>query len=369
MTNPQPETAYTSRMWVRTTAIFAIRTALVLSIVLAIACEKPKPPAPPAPPPPPPPPPPPLVLADVAKERRADPRVQFADQLTVGADELSLANAVVGLADALAKGDAKAMRSLLLPPSQDVLNELEQSGDWEKAVSGLEAVRVVLVRSGVSIDAEAAGKDGAPGAAGASVAEVRQKIEAAAAGLPEKTRGIISGALAAIPAETAASAFQAGIASAVEKVKAAGASEADVSRLNELAAALSGGGEPTGGGSGTVVGVLTAIQDPDGAYLLGWGALKTGDRWLFTAAPATDDVRARAAAFDGMGPEAFGLGGDSKAAGTEKTPRTGGSGPGDGPDKPNAAAPAEPTGKDDATEPDQPSRRVPVRIPGRRKGF
>jgi hypothetical protein len=48
-----------------------------------------------------------------------------------------------------------------------------------------------------------------------------------------------------------------------------------------------------------------AIQDPKGAYLLGWTAEKIGDNWMFTNAPATNEVRPRAAMWDGVGTEGF----------------------------------------------------------------
>jgi len=52
-------------------------------------------------------------------------------------------------------------------------------------------------------------------------------------------------------------------------------------------------------------GVLIAIQDPRGAYLLGWGALQAGEQWRFTNAPAAAGDRSRASAWDGVGPLGF----------------------------------------------------------------
>lgn len=45
-----------------------------------------------------------------------------------------------------------------------------------------------------------------------------------------------------------------------------------------------------------------AVQDPDGAYVMLWAGRKVFDDWLFTAKPASDEVRARAAAWDGASP-------------------------------------------------------------------
>lgn len=42
-----------------------------------------------------------------------------------------------------------------------------------------------------------------------------------------------------------------------------------------------------------------AVQDADGAYVLLWSGRKVFDDWIFTARPATDEVRGRASAWDG----------------------------------------------------------------------
>jgi hypothetical protein len=60
--------------------------------------------------------------------------------------------------------------------------------------------------------------------------------------------------------------------------------------------------------------VLLAIQDPAGSYLLAWSAEKSFDKWVFTNAPATNSVKARASAWDGIGAGGFG---EMLAAGPE----------------------------------------------------
>lgn len=43
-----------------------------------------------------------------------------------------------------------------------------------------------------------------------------------------------------------------------------------------------------------------AVQDPDGAYIMLWAGRKVLDDWMFTARPATGQVRGRASAWDGV---------------------------------------------------------------------
>lgn len=121
--------------------------ALPLVALLALpACEEKKPPAPPPPPPPPPkveapPPPKPVDIATVLQQARADARVQFPkDHAPV---DRTLAEAVIQLASALAKGDEKALAPLLAPGAKSVLESLTKSGDWARGTKGIEAVRIV----------------------------------------------------------------------------------------------------------------------------------------------------------------------------------------------------------------------------------
>ncbi|MFG0259169.1 MAG: hypothetical protein ACF8LK_02360 [Phycisphaerales bacterium JB041] len=43
-----------------------------------------------------------------------------------------------------------------------------------------------------------------------------------------------------------------------------------------------------------------AVQDPDGAYIMLWAGRKVLDDWMFTARPATGQVRGRASSWDGV---------------------------------------------------------------------
>ncbi|GMV70797.1 MAG: hypothetical protein AMXMBFR77_06360 [Phycisphaerales bacterium] len=119
---------------------------LVASIPLALGgCSKPPPPPPPPPPPAPPPPPPPepVDARAVVQALNASAAVQFVEsQAPV---DRSLAEAVVRLADAFARGDASAARRLLDKPAQSVLDTLVASDEWAEATSRIEAVRIVWI--------------------------------------------------------------------------------------------------------------------------------------------------------------------------------------------------------------------------------
>ncbi len=47
--------------------------------------------------------------------------------------------------------------------------------------------------------------------------------------------------------------------------------------------------------------VYLALQEPEGAYVLGWAAIKVGDKWLFTGATATGATKRRASEWDDVG--------------------------------------------------------------------
>ncbi len=189
-----------------------VQHVLLLSIVLVLtgwlgACKKKEPPPPPPPPPPPkaPPPPQPLDVATLLQTMKVDPRVEFA-QSQAPVNE-SLAKAAINLADAFARGDDEALRSMLDKRQQSILDSLIATEQWYEATEPIEAVRIVSIDAG--------------------------------------------------------------------------------SRLNP---------DPTT----TTIGI--AIQDPNGAYVLGWSGRKVLDDWLFTAIPTDSKEQRSAKAFDGRLP-------------------------------------------------------------------
>ena len=141
MTNQRRNAAFGGRAPGRIIAL----ALMAGTLALGAGCEKKKKPAPP----PPPPPKPKVVIPDpvdvnaVAQQLHADARVNF-PSANAPADR-SLAVGVVKLADALAKGDADRMKSLLEPGSQTILDDLVSSGGWAEGTKPIGQVRIVAV--------------------------------------------------------------------------------------------------------------------------------------------------------------------------------------------------------------------------------
>ncbi|MBA4028009.1 MAG: hypothetical protein C0475_02520 [Planctomyces sp.] len=239
------------------------------------ACEKKAPPPPPPPPPVVTPPPDPVSFDAILREMNADRRVTIAQDVTI-TDE-SFARSSVRLASALATGDESAFASLLTRSGQRVLNELSSSGQWGQATSGLESVRVVYAAP--------------PGSASVERTQTEEALRAAAqTQLDElvdqlRTQGV----------------------QADEIARRRLAREAELNAENARRVASS---EVQVFGAGTVPEqvLLLAVQDAQGAYLLGWSAARAGEGWIFSPAPTRPQERARAAEWDGVGPRGFSLG-------------------------------------------------------------
>lgn len=73
----------------------------------------------------------------------ADKRVVFPQ--TYAPVDRTLAEAIVKLGTALAKGDAAGMEGLLTPEARTALASLKASGEWETATAKLEGLRVVMM--------------------------------------------------------------------------------------------------------------------------------------------------------------------------------------------------------------------------------
>ncbi len=236
--------------------------------------------------------------------------MQVAADLQVTEDKVELGKAVVHLADAFARGDAKLLKPLLTRRAQALLDDLTATGGWEEATRPIEAVRIVFMQDGVEL--------GGVGTAGESGDEAAMRVSAK---VMEAMKGIPPEQLMAI--QKAMTGFMAGMDPAAlardpgkiaelqsklsDAAKAAGISEEVIAKLDELRTQLAQSAPAPdaapSGGSGT--GVLLAIQDPKGAYILGWAAERVGDTWVFTNAPAAGDIRPRASLWDNVGPEGF----------------------------------------------------------------
>ncbi len=312
---------------------------LVGALSLVSGCSKPPPPPPPPAPAPPPPPPPNIKLEDVGQEMHVDARVQVAPGMEVGPEDRDLASAVLKLADAVAKGDSAEIQPLLTRGAQSILDTLKANGGWESGTSKIEAVRIVAVQPGVNFSSASAAP--APSAAVGGV--VSTMLE----NLPQEQRKAVQEAMGKLSDDP--SALQANVDAAIAKMKEMGMSDQLIAQMQEgkkhleEAAKVMASTPPAENLVGT--GILLAVQDPGGAYLMGWQADKIDGHWVFSSAPSNGDERPRASAFDGIGEAGFSMGqlaandsaDDATAAPSDHKPQA------DEPSSPNAPAPAQPS--------------------------
>lgn len=246
----------------------------LLSAGLVACSESAPPPAPPKNTAPPPPPPKPKVsFGTIAQELGADPRITFADDLSV-TDE-AFARSVVKLANALVKGNAQDLRTLLAPRARGVLESLQNDGRWDESVKSIEGVRVVF-----------AAPPGTQLERGAAVAAMQDRLK-------EQVEAVR------------------------EFWAKRGTKEEDVNRIvNEERARLMAEldryqfeqGKDLFVGRAPNQVLLLAVQRADGATVLGWSANGSGDNWTFDSASTMDVRRARASHWDGVGMSAFSMG-------------------------------------------------------------
>lgn len=334
--NPLPPPRTESRT-LRTLA-YAGLIGLVGALPLLSGCSKPPPPPPPPAPAPPPPPPPNIKLQDVSQEMHVDARVQVAPDMEVGPDDRDLAAAVLKLADAVATGNSDEIAPLLTRGARDVLDTLKTDGGWESGTAKIEAVRIVAVQPGVNFSSASAGP--APGAAVGGV------VSTMLSNLPEDQRKAVQEAMGKLSDDP--SALLANVDAAIAKMKEMGVSDQLIAQMqegkNQLADAAKNLAAAPAPETVVGTGILLAVQDPKGAYLMGWQAEKVGGQWVFDNAPSTGDERPRASAFDGIGEAGFGTGqlaandsGDASDSAPDHAAQP------DAPAAPNSSTPAKPT--------------------------
>lgn len=295
-------------------------TGVAAALALGMwACDKPKPP--PAPPPPPPPPPraeapPPVSFEGLAQELRIDARVQL-EQGLIATDE-GLARATLRVADAIAKGDAAALRAVLSQRAGDALGTLESSDLWAPATKGIEAVRVLSVAPPPSNLVAGSDPELTAADAGDLTKLTAYMLDRFPPGTHEKLKPLLEEAAQKALAEGGGATNPAEVKARIINALAAQgfAAKRDLKVFSASATQA----------------VLMAIQDAGGAYLAGWQATKNGDSWVFDGVATISDIRPRAASWTGIGAAAYDLGGvaalaaanapkgDPKAAGADGQP-------------------------------------------------
>jgi hypothetical protein len=232
---------------------------------------------------------------------KADRRVAFAPGAVTNKPEL--AQAIVALADALARGDDKKFSAKIDPGARNDLKSLVASGQWANATKKIESVRVVRVMNG----AEAAPVDEGPKITADQKAIGIQMILAA---LTDAQRDELKQELGHDPKPADADAIIAYFKNQFEQSKAAGTLNetqqkmvAEAERAIELfqsADAKPEKEEEAKNADASGMHTITlAVQEPGSAYVLGWIAVEVNGTWTFKASPAPQaDPQRRASDFD-----------------------------------------------------------------------
>jgi hypothetical protein len=317
-----------NRGWARRAGGLVLVAGAAMAMVSGAGCEEKKP----APkvaeaPPPPPPPPPPMSIDAIAQQLKVDPRVQLNPKLTGG--EEAFARAALKLANAIAKGDSAALKPMLTRRAAEALDFLTAGEGWKQATGGIEAVRVVAIGPpppNMKINASPAA--GAAGAA-ANRALLDQALEGITRGMkPEdaaRERELFERRIRAEAERSLARQSGGGGGGATEGGGDGGTPAADASKGGDAAleALVSGliAAEAANQRAnqvfeqGSTQAVLLAVQDEQGAYLMGWQAVRDGDGYKFDLAPSSGVVKRRAAEFDELGMKGFEIAPPSRFAG------------------------------------------------------
>ncbi|MBC7833601.1 MAG: hypothetical protein H7Y88_00690, partial [Phycisphaerales bacterium] len=249
-----------------------------------------------------------------AQELRVDPRVQYAPHLTV-TDE-ALVRDSLKLADAIASGKADELRSLMTPGAKAVLASLESTGQWDEGTGGVEAVRIVYAgttRAAVIDEGEEEGEGGEGEEAPEGPPDIAAVLEAVAKGepipgVPEEMGKTMSDAMKKQFEAMGQTLTPENVAIMIETLRSSGMLDTIQKQLDTSFALLGGAGAGGGyKGPKGMMAVLLAVQDSDGAYLLGWGVDRAGDGWVFNNEPTVGEVKRRASEWDRVGLKGFGI--------------------------------------------------------------
>jgi hypothetical protein len=310
---------------------------------------------------------------------QADARFQFPkSEAPVDPD---LARAVITFGDALTRGDSGKIRDLMDGQTKYVLDELVGTEQWSNATEGIEAVRVIFLGG-------ASGSSGgdqyatmSPEDAGERLADLTQQwLEDNAdqiqqlvgqLGTPEAMTAIQAGDLEKIReiapsmqldpeiVEIQRAMVARGKDDTTEMTRAffiaMGAPPDDKLIETSVDAAMEQYEAKAGSGS---IDVAYAVQDPSGAYVVGWSLEEAYDNFVFGMAPVTGEVRRWASDWDGSTNWDLAPSFASMMHGTRGTARTVGADAGAGDDESDESTPEDsgPTRKS--------TPRGPVTIPG-----
>ena len=299
---------FTSKPWSHRLAaalmVVATISPLVVGVSVMEGCKKkaPPPPAPVLPPPPPVVVPDPIDFKAVAQTMKADRRVGFAPGATT--TKQSLAEAIVALADGLARGDDKKFSSNIDPASRNHVKSLVASGQWAEQTKKIEAVRIVRIMDG----AESTPVEATPGVGG--------DIKDAMFGLlmknlPDPAKEEIKKELGREPTSADLSKIIEIYKGKMDEMKAAGliteeqaeASQKGFDAFDAMTAKEEkkpDEDKPSESASGMFT-VTLAVQEPGAAIAIGWIAVEVNGKWTFKASDAIQQANQRRASdFDAL---------------------------------------------------------------------
>jgi hypothetical protein len=292
----------TSRHWSHRLLAILLVAATVSPLVVGVSvmegCKKKAPPPPPPPPQGPPPPPPevPVDFKAVAQTMKADRRVAVAPGVKTTKEPL--AEAIITLADGLARGDDKKFGGLIDPASRNQLKGMVASKAWQEQTKKIESVRVVRIIDGAE---SAMTESAAP--IGNDIKEEMLKLFLQT--LPDASKEELKTELGHEPTT-------ADVEKIIEIVKGKLDSMIDTGVLTEAQAKvleerlstfekLKPKDEPkaepkaeSAGDSGAFT-VTLAVQEPGVAYVLGWIAVEVNGQWTFKASSAAQQPNQRRA--------------------------------------------------------------------------
>lgn len=289
----------TSRRWShRPLAILlvaAIISPLVVGVSVMEGCKKKAPPPPPPVPQGPPPPPPevPVDFKAVAQTMKADRRVAFAPG--VKTTKQPLAEAIVSLADGLARGDDKKFSALIDPMSRNQVKALVSSQTWQEQTKKIEAVRIVRITDG----AESTPTEAAP-PIGDDIKEEMFKLFVQT--LPDASKEELKTELGHDPTPADIEKIVSIMKGKLDGMVDSGALTADQAKQMEERLAVFETLKPkdqpkaeSSGDSGGMYTVTLAVQEPGLAYAIGWIAVEVNGEWTFKASSVSQQANQRRA--------------------------------------------------------------------------
>lgn len=299
----------------------ALSAVVGATLTQMTACKKKPPPPPPVrrAAPPPPPPPEPVDLTRIMDSLDGiDARVQF-PQEQAPTDE-SLAENVLLFTSALVSKDAEALRPMMSSAGRDVLSQVEQIW-WG---TDIDAVRVVMLTAGGGGQPRGGAESPGLGVTAQDVtdlvdraferadlnAQLRQMLRPGfELGSPRIADQINAGGIGDIIAQVETRLADTpsmstdeiidgrditalGISDEEFRTQSIALNQALLDEFRDLEESLSGGDAADNiEASDSSATLVTALHDPDGAYVLMWDVQRFDDGWFFTPQAATAELR------------------------------------------------------------------------------